>query len=288
MDLTRPYEAMRRDVPYLRHGDTEFLARIWEPDGGPAVGRPAVVDVHGGAWVDHDRRAGKRYNQALAEAGAVVVAIDFRTGLTHQHPCASADVAAAVRWLRLNSESLGIDPQRIVSTGSSSGGHLAMLAALRPNEPEHQGGELMVDGAWLESSATDASVRDVSPLWPPLDPLARYRYAQGLDTDHGRRLVASTEAYFADTGAMRDASVTAVIEEKRNTHLPPVWLVQAELDLNVPVAIIGAFASAYGMNEGECSVSFYHDVPHGFGHTDGSESDRFANDLCEWVHVTTR
>ena len=172
MDLSRPYQATRRDVPFLRHAGVEYLARIWAPASGPPSGRTVVLDVHGGAWCDHDRRAGKRYNTALAEAGAVVVAIDFRTGLTHQHPAASADVSAAVRWIRANAESLGVDPARVVSVGSSSGGHLAMLSALRPNEPEHRGGELLVGGQWVNLDDGDGSVLAVSPLWPPLDPLA--------------------------------------------------------------------------------------------------------------------
>lgn len=283
MDLSRPYQATRRDVPFLRHAGVEYLARIWAPAGGPPSGRTVVLDVHGGAWCDHDRRAGKRYNTALAEAGAVVVAIDFRTGLTHQHPAASADVSAAVRWIRANAESLGVDPARVVSVGSSSGGHLAMLSALRPNEPEHRGGELLVGGQWVNLDDGDGSVLAVSPLWPPLDPLARHAYASNLGTDHGQRLVANTEAYFGTSGAMDEANVTAVIQGGRHTHLPPVWLVQAEYDRNVPVSIIGEFASAYGMADGEFSVSLYHEVPHGFGHADGAESDRFTADLLEWV-----
>ena len=88
------------DIPYLRRGKKELLARVWNPPTKTVV-RGVVLDVHGGAWCDHDRRAGSHYDAALAAAGFSVVAIDFRCGPEHQHPDASTDVSAAAHWARL-------------------------------------------------------------------------------------------------------------------------------------------------------------------------------------------
>jgi acetyl esterase len=283
IDLSRPYEVERRDVVYLRHGETEYLARVWEPLGGPKAGRIAVVDAHGGAWCDNDRRFGARYDVALAAAGAVVVALDFRTGPDHRHPSGSADVTGGVRWAKANAQVLGIDEHRVLLVGSSSGGHLAALAAIRPNEDEHLGGEFLVNGSWQSLDTGDASVAGVAPFWPPLDPLARYRYASALDTDHGRRLKSNTEKYFGTEAVMASGSVADVVGSGAATSLPPMWLVEAENDLNVPTPILDAVEGAYLQAGGEFRRTCYRGAAHAFGHYESEQCDEFLADLCEWV-----
>ena len=119
---------------------------------------------------------GELYDRALAERGFVVVAIDFRQAPRFQHPAGSADVTRAVRWIRGSADLLGADASRIGLVGSSSGGHLALLAACRPDESEHvqpDPGEVRDPDA----EPASASVSCVAALWPPVDPLARYRFA---------------------------------------------------------------------------------------------------------------
>lgn len=272
------------DVPYLRHGDAEFLARVRQPTQRLSDHRVAIVDVHGGAWCDNDRRFGKRYNTVLAEHGAVVVAVDFRCGATGPHPAGSTDVSSAVRWVRANADELGIDPALVLGTGSSSGGHLAWLAALAPThiQPAH-GGEIRVGDRWVSAEEGDSSLLGVAPLWPPVDPLARYRYASGLDTDHGQRLVTNTEAYFGTEAAMAEACIADMVRNGHATRLPPVLLVVAEHDLNVPAHITEAAESAYRDAGGRITVQHYPGVAHGFGHRDTDQTERFDRDLAEWI-----
>jgi acetyl esterase len=272
------------DVPYLRHGDSELLARVRQPAERTSGRRVVIVDVHGGAWCDNDRRFGKRYNNVLASHGAVVVAIDFRCGSTGPHPAGSTDVMSAVRWVRANADELGIDPALVIATGSSSGGHLAWLAALAPTHIEPSpAGEIRVRDRWIGAADGDSSVLGVAPLWPPLDPLARYRYAAGLDTDHGRRLVANTEAYFGTESRMAEASIADMVRDGHVTRIPPVLLVVAEDDLNVPVAITDTAESAYRAAGGQITVQHYPGVGHGFGHAETAQTERFDSDLAGWV-----
>jgi acetyl esterase/lipase len=127
------YEVSSEDVVYAKPDGLDLLARIYRPK--LLFDKPlhAVIDVHPGAWNFYDRLAGRLYNNALAASGLVVVAIDFRQGPTFKHPLASRDVAAAVRFVRVNAEKLGIDADRIGLIGSSAGGHLALLAGIKPN-----------------------------------------------------------------------------------------------------------------------------------------------------------
>jgi acetyl esterase/lipase len=70
------YEFMVKDIVYQRAGGKQRLARLYQPAGtGPF---PAVLQVHGGAWNEKDRTDGQNTALDLAEAGIVVLAIDFR------------------------------------------------------------------------------------------------------------------------------------------------------------------------------------------------------------------
>jgi acetyl esterase/lipase len=75
-DPAARYDVKTFDVAYRRDGETDWLARIYQPQGpGPF---PALMDVHGGAWTTSDRTSNAPMANALAQSGLVVVALDFR------------------------------------------------------------------------------------------------------------------------------------------------------------------------------------------------------------------
>jgi acetyl esterase len=249
-----------------------------------------VVEVHGGAWSALDRTVGELYCAALAQAGFVVASIDFRQGPAHRHPAASADVAAAVRWLRLSATSFEVDPQRIGLVGSSSGGHLALLAATGPDIDEHRGGPVVVDGEVVDPAGVSAAVACVAALWPPVDPLGRYRYAreraaagEGDDRFRPKVLVANTQAYFGDEATMAEASVADRVRRGVATHLPPAWVAYPEQDRNVPRALVDDLADAWRAAGGRLDITTYPGEQHAFGHRPGPSTDRFAADLIAFL-----
>ncbi|HEX5748815.1 MAG TPA: prolyl oligopeptidase family serine peptidase [Archangium sp.] len=89
---------------------------------------PTVIWIHGGGW-----RSGSRLNveqaRRLVCRGYAVASIDYRLSTTAPFPAQIHDVKAAIRFLRANAASHGLDPQRFATFGSSAGGHLAALAA---------------------------------------------------------------------------------------------------------------------------------------------------------------
>lgn len=92
--------------------------------------KPAVVCIHGGGW-----RGGTRAEYAplivqLARRGYVAVTIDYRLAPQHRFPAQAQDVRAAMRWLRAQSDELGLDANRIGLLGWSSGGHLACFVGV--------------------------------------------------------------------------------------------------------------------------------------------------------------
>lgn len=93
---------------------------------------PAVIYVHGGAWVagSKERGGGLRDLQALVENGFIGVSIDYRLAPNYGFPAQIEDVKCAIRYIRENAENYHVDPNRIGIMGSSAGGHLAALAGL--------------------------------------------------------------------------------------------------------------------------------------------------------------
>ncbi|MGD2133312.1 MAG: alpha/beta hydrolase [Maricaulaceae bacterium] len=262
---------IEEELVWARPDGLELQATIYRPEDAADGLSPTILDVHPGAWNLYDRTSGALYDRALAAAGFVVVAIDFRQGPEHQHPVGSRDVVAGVRWLRLNAETLGVDPDRIGMVGSSSGGHLALLAGLRPDHPDHAGTPIVgPDGEAAAHDDLDGSVDFIAALWPVSDPQYRYRYAQRAGID---QLVGYHDAYFADEAAMYDASAPRLVTSGEAAVLPPVLVVQPGMDSNIPVEMTFDLMRAYQSRDGHIEYAYYPGMPHAFGHRPGPETD---------------
>src|SRR5271154_7386806 len=124
-----------KDIEYLRHGDKPLLARVFKPHGpGPF---PALVECHGGAWCNSDRLTEHLRHEYMASHGIVSIALDFRSGNEAPYPASAQDINYAVRWAKQNARDLKTRPELIGLSGQSSGGHLAMLGAMRPQDARY-------------------------------------------------------------------------------------------------------------------------------------------------------
>jgi acetyl esterase/lipase len=277
-DPAAPYEVEEVDVPFARPEGKELQARVYRPKGEPVAPLAALVDVHGGAWSRGDRTTGAHHGRALAASGLLVVSLDFRQGSEHKHPAASADVAAGIRYVRAHAPRLGVDPGRIGLVGSSSGGQLALLGAVKPGAPEHAGTPIVLHGGSLDATAGDESVAFVLALYPVADPLARFRYVVGRQDDgsgfDAKRLIAAHHGYFLSEAQMAEASVTRIVTAREARALPPVWLAHPELDDNVPAAITNAFVQAYQQAGGAVERVHFPGARHGFIQQPSADADK--------------
>lgn len=135
--LLRPFHyevadvEVTRDLSYGPYGRFNTLDLYRHRD---HPGRaPTLVHIHGGSWM-HGRkeRQAKPLTWHLAQQGWVVVSVNYRLSPRATFPDHLVDVKAAIAWVRDHAEELGADPDFIVLTGGSAGGHLASLAALDP------------------------------------------------------------------------------------------------------------------------------------------------------------
>src|SRR6476619_1614201 len=76
-------------------------------------------------------------HEAMAKNGIVPIALDFRSGNEDPYPSSVQDINYAVRWAKLNARALKTRAELVGLSGQSSGGHLAMLVAMRPRDPRY-------------------------------------------------------------------------------------------------------------------------------------------------------
>jgi acetyl esterase len=124
---------------YKSAGGIELRAHVIAPDRRTADRVPAAVFFFGGGWKWGSVTEALPAARYLASRGMVAVIADYRVWCRHRAGIADqiADARSAIRWVRANATRLGIDPNLIVATGGSAGGHLALSTAIfdRFDEP---------------------------------------------------------------------------------------------------------------------------------------------------------
>ena len=170
-DPAGKFEPDVKEVEFRRNGAGRMLmARIYQPKGpGPF---PTVLDLHGGAWNRKDRHAEEPMDRALAASGLLVVAVDMTVAPEAPYPACVQDANYAVRWLKANAATWNGDAAKLGIYGSSSGGHVAELLALRPHDARYNAIPLAT------ASNVDASVAWVATRSPISDTFARYQNAE--------------------------------------------------------------------------------------------------------------
>jgi len=275
------------DVAYAHPAGLELLARIYQPSDGDGGPYPTLVAVHGGAWNSNDRTRNELANRALASSGLVVVSLDFRQGPDHQHPSATSDIVAGVRWSKLHAGEFGGDPGNVGMVGNSSGGHLAILAAIRPHIEEHRQTPLL--GTPLPDEAgedgVDGSVRYVVANWPVSDPLYRYRYAVRMEREG---LVANSLAYFGDEATMKAASVPRILDDGEAQELPPLLVVQPGEDQNVPLEMTQYLMRAYQQRGGYLEYAYFPGEPHAFTYEASDATENCLALMTDFIHRQAR
>jgi acetyl esterase/lipase len=98
----------------------------------PAAKAPVLVYIHGGAWNHGEKPASWHGFRAWIAAGFSVVNVEYRLVDAAPAPAAVQDVRCALSWIKQNVSKYNFDANRVVTYGTSAGGHLALLAAILP------------------------------------------------------------------------------------------------------------------------------------------------------------
>lgn len=170
-DLPAP---TRHHVP-TRHG--KVPVHVYRNPAWDDRPRPVYVHFHGGAWLmRHPQMDDFWCRYVVAEAGAVVVNVDFRTGPYVAYPVAQEECHDVTAWIADHGGELGVDGSRIAVGGFSSGGGLAASVCLQARDSGRLAPRLQVLGVPALDMASEVSPSRAGMISPQLRGLVRRVY----------------------------------------------------------------------------------------------------------------
>lgn len=134
-----PATRCTRDVVFATVPGSErpLLCDIWRPPPGVASSGTAIIYLHGSAWYLLDKDVGTRpFFGHLAAQGHVVMDVAYRLCPETDLFGMVDDAKRAVTWMKAHAAEYGVFPDQIVLMGGSAGGHVALLAAYTPRQPD--------------------------------------------------------------------------------------------------------------------------------------------------------
>jgi acetyl esterase len=262
---TMKFELKVSDVEFLRTPKgRQLMARVYQPQGtGPF---PTVLDLHGGAWRRKDRLAEEPMDRAIASSGVLVVAIDLRLSDEAPYPASVQDANYGVRWLKSRAAEWNGDASKLGVYGSSSGGHVAQLLALRPRDPRYTAIPLP------SAPNVDATLAYVATRSPISDTVARFQQAEKMKRE---AMIENNRIYFNPWETIHDGNPQEIVERRDfASPLVPMLIMQGALDDNVLPAVQEKFAATYRAAGGICELTVFEDSEHEWVAKPGPQTTR--------------
>ena len=263
-DPAATFELKVSEVEFQRTpAGRQLMARIYQPQGaGPF---PTVLDLHGGAWRRKDRLAEEPMDRAIAASGVLVVAIDLRLSEEAPYPASVQDASYGVRWLKSKAAEWNGDPSKLGVYGSSSGGHVAQLIAMRPRDTRYNAIPLPA------ASHPDATVAYVATRSPISDPYARFQQAERMKREG---MIENSRIYFNPWDTIHEGNPQLILDRREPATLVPMLIMQGALDDNVLPALQEKFAATYKAAGGVCELTVFEGSEHEWVAKPGPQTDR--------------
>jgi acetyl esterase/lipase len=191
-----------------------------------------------------DRTQLRGYGIQLARYGFVCVATEYRLSGESRWPAQIHDVKAALRWMRANAGSLGIDLDKISVSGNSAGAHLALMAAATPNVSVFEG-----DGG---NAGAGTKCAAVIAIYGP----TRLRITDASAGDAISALFGGKATLEAQDAA---SPITYV-----HRHFPPTLLIHGNADTAVPVDASFTLYQSLATLGAPVELHVYDGAPHSF------------------------
>lgn len=211
-----------RDVVYARISGRRLRLDVYMP-AAPGSGRPAVMQIHGGAWIVGDKREqGIPLCLHLAACGWVAFNVNYRLSPGATFPVHLIDLKRALAWIRAHATEYDLDPRFVAVTGGSAGGHLAALMALTQNDPRYQPG----------FEADDTSVQAAVPFYGVYDFTNRFGAFHPVFV---KRLLQAhvVKAFFEEEP---EKFVEASPIDRVRSDAPPFFVIHGDRDTMAPLS----------------------------------------------------
>jgi len=246
-DPAAKFDLKVTEVPYRKNAQgRQLMARIYQPVGaGPF---PVVLDLHGGAWQRKDRKAEEPMDRAIASSGVLVVAIDMTLSGQSPYPACIQDASYGIRWLKHRAGEWKGDAATLGLYGSSSGGHVAELVAMRPNDKRY-------NAIPFEAGPNlDTSVLYVATRSPISNPFTRWEQALRKPSEN---LQKANKTFWVPWEAIHEGSPQEILDRKEKVVLKPLLIMQGELDDNVLATEQQKFAESYRHAGGDVQFEIF-------------------------------
>ena len=270
---------MIEDVEYQRQGGHALLARLYRPGGaGPF---PAVLQVHGGAWVNKDRTDNDFIAKALAESGILVASIDFRMPPEAPYPASLADINLGDPLAE------GARRRNIAAAPTGSAASARRAAGIRccwrrcgPTT------RAMRRCRWPTRRRSTRRLAFVISGWGVLDPLLRYHLAKKAGN---AELLENHHNFWGDEATMAEGNPPRILDRGEKVHLPPALVFGGDKDEWVPVELMRKFVADYRKAGGEVELQLYEGANHGFmtGKPDAPYAARAIERMKAFIRHTT-
>ena len=123
------------DITYHQANGMELKVDVYQSRNQDAPA-PTFIYYHGGGWVGGSKEANVLRLIPYLEKGWAAVNVQYRLGDVSLAPAAVEDSLCALRWVARNADQYGFDKTRLVVSGNSAGGHLALTTGMIPSEAE--------------------------------------------------------------------------------------------------------------------------------------------------------
>lgn len=249
-----------------------LMARIYQPQGpGPF---PTVLDLHGGAWNRKDRFAEEPMDRALAASGLLVVAVDLTVAPEAPYPACVQDANYAVRWLKTKAQTWNGDTAKIGVYGSSSGGHVAELLAMRPRDRRYNA--IALAGA----PNIDGTVAYIATRSPISNTFARYENAERRSN---ASMVKNNKTFFVPWETIHEANPQEILEREEKVVAVPFLIMQGALDDNVLPEVQEEFVKTYRAAGGECEYHLFENSVHEWVAEPGPQTDKAREVVKQFI-----
>ena len=204
-------------------------------------------------------------DRALAASGLLVVAVDMTLAPEAPYPACVRDANYAVRWLKVNAATWNGDTSKIGVYGSSTGGHVAELLAMRPRDPRYNSIPLAA------APNVEAAVAYVATRSPISNTFARYENAERR---HNESMVKNNKVFFDPWETIHESNPQEILEREEKVTLVPFLIMQGALDDNVLPAVQEKFIATYKAAGGDGQLHVFEGSEHEWVAKPGPQTDR--------------
>jgi acetyl esterase/lipase len=243
---------------------TPLALDVYLPRERPRTPGRALLVIHGGFWAAGDKGQASIQSRRLAELGFTVFDVQYRISPQPNWKTATGDVKCAIGWVKQHASTpdWNVDPAKLTLLGRSAGGHLALMAAYTPTDPDLP----------ASCDAGDTTVDAVISLYGPTDLTWGYANPANKLVSDSRAKIRAFLGGAPEEVADRYHALSPI--DRVTPAAPRTLLAHGGRDQFVPHGHMGLLAARLRSNGVPCETLFIPYAQHAFDFVVGGFSDQ--------------